>query len=142
MADTQKMMQEYAHFYGKPLNNAEIERGFDQANERLSDGDFSNAVGLAGAGVEGGSCARGVQQPGVLYAELNDKSRAINAFREALARDMDYQAVRLNLDRMKDVMALGADPVSHEVESNNSATLANIIMPGKAGGRRNRGGGG
>ena len=69
---------------------------------------------------------------GVLYAELNDKSRAINAFREALARDMDYRAVRLNLDRMKDVMALGADPVSREVESNNSTTLANIIAPGKA----------
>ena len=68
--------------------------------------------------------------------ELNDKSRAINAFREALARDMDYRPVRLNLDRMKDVMALGVDPVSHEVESNNSATLANIIMPGKAGGRQ------
>ena len=69
---------------------------------------------------------------GVLYVELNDKARAINSFREALARDIDYRPVRLNLERMKDVMALGVDPVTHEVESNNSATLGNIIMPGKA----------
>ena len=68
---------------------------------------------------------------GVLYAELNDKSRAINAFREALARDLDYRPVRSNLDRMKDVMALGADPVSREVEPNNNMTVANIIAPGK-----------
>ncbi len=39
--------------------------------------------------------------------------------------------MRVNLDRMKDVMALGADPVSHEVEPNNSATSANIMVPGK-----------
>jgi hypothetical protein len=69
---------------------------------------------------------------GVLYAELNDPSGAINAFREALARDIDYPAVRLNLDRLRDVMALGADPVTREVEPNNDATLANIIAPGKA----------
>ena len=79
---------------------------------------------------------------GVLYVELNDKSRAINAFREALARDIDYRPVRLNLERMKDVMALGVDPVTHEVESNNSATLAQHHHAGESGGSRNRGGGG
>jgi len=68
---------------------------------------------------------------GVLYAELNDKSRAVNAFREALARDLDYQPVRLNLDRLKDVMALGADPVSRELEPNNTPILANLMAPGK-----------
>ena len=40
--------------------------------------------------------------------------------------------MRLNLDRMKDVIALGADPVTREVESNNNSTLANIVAPGKA----------
>jgi hypothetical protein len=69
---------------------------------------------------------------GVLYAELNDKSRAIDAFREALARDADYKPVRVNLDRLKDVIALGAGPVSREVEPNDDMTLANIIAPGKA----------
>ena len=78
---------------------------------------------------------------GVLYAEFNDRSRSINAFREALARDMDYQPVRLNLDRLKDVMALGADPVSREIESNNTRDSGQHHRPGKAGGRRDRGGG-
>ena len=131
VADTQKMTQEYVHYYGKPLNNSEIERGFDQANERLSDGDFSNAVGLLEQVSKVASVPVVFNNLGVLYVELNDKARAINAFREALARDIDYRAVRLNLERMKDVMALGVDPVTHEVESNNSATLGNIIMPGK-----------
>ena len=132
VADTQKMTQEYVHYYGKPLNNLEIQRGFDQANERLGDGDLSNAVGLLEQVSKVASVPVVFNNLGVLYVELNDKARAINAFREALARDIDYRPVRLNLERMKDVMALGVDPVTHEVESNNSATLANIIMPGKA----------
>jgi hypothetical protein len=131
VADTQKMTQEYVHYYGKPLNNLEIQQGFDQANERLSDGDFSNAVGLLEQVSKVASVPVVFNNLGVLYVELNDKARAINAFREALARDIDYRPVRLNLERMKDVMALGVDPVTHEVESNNSATLGNIIMPGK-----------
>ena len=132
VADTRKMTQEYVYYYGKPLNSPDIERGFDQANERLSDGDFSNAVGLLQQVSKVASVPVVFNNLGVLYVELNDKARAINAFREALARDIDYRPVRLNLERMKDVMALGVDPVTHEVESNNSATLANIIMPGKA----------
>jgi hypothetical protein len=120
------------HYYGKPLNNPEIERGFDQANERLSDGDFSNAVGLLEQVSKVASVPVVFNNLGVLYVELNDKARAINAFREALARDIDYRPVRLNLERMKDVMALGVDPVTHEVESNNSPTLGNMIMPGKS----------
>jgi hypothetical protein len=132
VSDTPKMMLEYQHFYGKPLNNAEIERGFDQASQRVSAKDYTNAVGLLEQVSKVSAVPVVFNNLGVLYAELNDKSRAINAFREALARDMDYQPVRLNLDRMKDVMALGADPVSREVESNNNMTLANIIAPGKA----------
>ena len=91
VADTQKMTQEYVHYYGKPLNNAEIERGFDQANERLSDGDFSNAVGLLEQVSKVASVPVVFNNLGVLYVELNDKARAINAFREALARDIDYR---------------------------------------------------
>jgi hypothetical protein len=132
VADTQKLTQEYVHYYGKPLNNAEIERGFEQAVERITGGDYSNAVGLLEQVSKTAAVPVVFNNLAVLYAELNDKARAINAFREALARDIDYRPVRLNLARMKDVMALGADPVTHEVESNNSATLANIIMPGKS----------
>ena len=33
-ANPQKMTQEYRHFYGKPLNNPEIERALMQAGQR------------------------------------------------------------------------------------------------------------
>jgi hypothetical protein len=132
VGDTQKLTQEYVHYYGKRIENAEIERGFDEANERAVTGDFSNAVGLLEQVSKAAAVPVVFNNLGVLYAELNDKARSINAFREALARDIDYRTVRLNLARMKDVMALGAaDPVTHEVEPNNSGTLANTIMPGK-----------
>ena len=126
------------HYYGKPLNNAEIERGFDQANQRVTAKDYTNAVGL----LEQVSKVAAVPWCSTIWAcctrQLNDKSRAINAFREALARDLDYRAVRLNLDRMKDVMALGADPVSHEVESNNNTTRPTSSRREKRWRRRSR----
>jgi hypothetical protein len=131
LADTPKMAQEYVHFYGKPLNNSEIEKAFDQANQRVSAKDYTSAVGLLEQVSKVAAVPLVFNNLGVLYVELNDKSRAINAFREALARDIDYQPVRLNLERMKDAMALGADPVSREVEPNNNMTTANVIAPGK-----------
>src|ERR1039458_9601357 len=68
---------------------------------------------------------------GVLYAEVDDKSRAIHAFSEALARDIDYAPVRSNLDRMQNLTTLGAESVAREVEPNNTMTMANIIAPGR-----------
>lgn len=131
LTNKQEMTQEYAHYYGKPLNNAEIERGFDQANLRVTAKDYTNAVGLLEQVSKVAAVPLVFNNLGVLYAQLNDKPRAINSFREALARDLDYRAVRLNLDRMKDVMALGANPVTREVEPNNNTSAANIIAPGK-----------
>src|ERR1039457_6491379 len=131
LADTQKMKQEYLHYYGKALNNDAIEKGFEEANQLVIVQDYTNAVRLLEQVSKVAAVPVVFNNLGVLYAEWNDTSRAINAFREALARDMDYQAVRLNLDRMQDLKALGADPVSREVESNNSTSLANIIAPGK-----------
>ena len=32
VTDTPKMTEEYQHFYGKPLNNSDIEKEFDAAN--------------------------------------------------------------------------------------------------------------
>jgi hypothetical protein len=130
-SNTATVLQEYLHFYGKPLANAEIERLCNQANERVAARDYSNAVGLLEQVAKVAAVPAVYNNLGVLYAELNDRSRSINAFREALARDVDYQPVRLNLDRLKDIMALGAEPVSREVESNNNPALANIIALGK-----------
>ncbi len=130
-ASTPTVLQEYRRFYGKPLTNAEIERLSDQANARVAAKDYSNAIGMLEQVAKVAAVPAVFNNLGVLYAEVKDRSRSINAFREALARDLDYQPVRLNLDRLKDIMALGAEPVSREVESNNNPGLANIIAPGK-----------
>ncbi|MEO8373483.1 MAG: hypothetical protein ABI806_30140, partial [Candidatus Solibacter sp.] len=131
LADTPTMVTEYKRFYGKPLNNAEIEKGFEMASKSVADKDFSNAVGFLEQVVKVAAVPVVFNNLGVLYAELSDKSRAVNAFREALARDLDYQPVRLNLERLKEIMALGADPVSSEVEPNDTTILANLMAPGK-----------
>jgi hypothetical protein len=130
-SNTATVLQEYQHFYGKPLNNADIERLCNQANQRVAARDYSNALGMLEQVAKVAAVPVVFNNLGVLYAEVSDPSRSIHAFREALARDMDYQPVRLNLDRLKDIMALGAEPVSREVESNNSPELANIIACGK-----------
>ena len=132
ISGAQNMTQEYLRFYGKPLSNAEVESAFEQADQRVRAKDYSTAAGLLEQVSKVAAVPVVFNDLGVLYAELNDKSRAINAFREALARDMDYKPVRVNLERLKDVMALGANPVSREVEPNDNMTLANIIAPGKA----------
>ena len=132
VASTPIMTQEYAHFYGKPLNNPGIEQAFDQANQRVKGEDYVNAVELLEQVSKVAAVPVVFNNLGVLYAELYDTSKAINAFREALARDIDYPAVRSNLKRLKDVIALGADPVTREVEPNDNAALANTIAPGKA----------
>uniref|UniRef100_Q02CB2 Tetratricopeptide TPR_2 repeat protein n=1 Tax=Solibacter usitatus (strain Ellin6076) TaxID=234267 RepID=Q02CB2_SOLUE len=130
-SSTATVLQEFLHFYGKPLDNAEIERLCNQANERVAAKDYSNAVGMLEQVVKVAGVPAVYNNLGVLYAEVNDRPRSINAFREALARDVDYQPVRLNLERLKEIVALGADPVTREVESNNNPGLANIIAVGR-----------
>ena len=92
IADTQMMVKEYSRFYGKPLNNAEVEQGFDMANKSVAGKDFTNAVGFMEQVAKVAAVPVVFNNMGVLYAELNDKSRAVNAFREALARDIGISA--------------------------------------------------
>ena len=113
------------------MNNPEIERLCNQANERVAAKDYSSAVGLLEQVVKIAAVPAVFNNLGVLYAGLNDRSRSIGAFRDALARDINYRPVRANLYRMKDLMALGAVPVTREIESNDTQALANLIAPGK-----------
>jgi hypothetical protein len=131
VASVLDLKQEYAHFYGKPLNNVVVEQGFERANQRVRAQDYANAVGFLEQVAKVAAVPVVFNNLGVLYAQLQDKSRAINAFREALARDIDYRPVRLNLDRMQDVIALGANPVTREVEPNDTILLASTIAAGQ-----------
>jgi hypothetical protein len=130
-SDLAVVSREYQRFYGKPLDNPEIERLANQANRHVAAKDYSNAIGTLEQVARAAAVPAVFNNLGVLYAEVKDPARSIDAFREALARDLDYRPARLNLDRLKDITALGADPVSREVETNNTPALANIIAPGK-----------
>jgi len=132
IASTLKLTQEYRHFYGKPLNDAAVEREFEQAGQHASAKDYTNAMALLEHVSKVAAVPVVFNNLGVLYAGVNDRLRAINAFREALGRDSDYAAARSNLNRMKDVMAPGVGPVTREVEPNNDANLANIVEAGKS----------
>jgi len=125
------LKQEYLHFHGKPLKNPAVERLFGLANQRIALQDYESAAVLLETVSNDAAVPVIFNDLGVLYAQLNDQSRAINSFREALARDIDYQPVRRNLDRLRAMTANAADPVSREIEPNNSPAYANVITVGK-----------
>ncbi len=124
--------QEYARYYGKPLTSVEVRHDFELAGKRVAAKDYTSAVGLLEHVAKTAAVPMIYNDLAVLYAEVEDKSRAINAFREALARDIDYAPVRANLEKMPELLQLGAEPVSREVEPNNFMTVANVISPGRA----------
>jgi hypothetical protein len=125
------VQQEYLRFHGKQLRNPQVEKLFGLANDHIAHQDYSAAALILEGITQDAAVPVIFNDLGVLYAQLNDRSRAVNAFREALARDIDYQPVRFNLDRLRNLTADAADPVTREIEPNNSARFANIMAPSK-----------
>ena len=130
IASVATVAQEYTRFQGKVFQMPEVEQQLEQADGRVAAKDYGAAVGLLEEASKKVAVPVIFNNLGVLYAELNDRSRAINAFREALARDIDYQPVRFNLTRLKGFTSQDADPVTHEIEPNDRAVLANLIAVG------------
>ena len=123
--------QEYARFYGRPLKDAELRSQFRRAAERMLAKDYPTAASLLETVARQASVPVVFNDLGLLYAQLDDRARAINAFRNALAHDLMYQPVRFNLNRLKGFTADSADPVTQEIEPNNALLLANVIALGK-----------
>ncbi len=121
------IQEEYVKYYGKPFHDPDVVQQLDQTNALIAKHDY------VGAAAQLEVVAKAVAVPvvfnnlGVLYAEMNDRSRCLYAFREALARDTAYRPVRQNLDRLRGFTADSADPVTHEIEPNDNNTLSNII---------------
>ena len=122
--------REYRHYYGKPLDNPRIQKRFDGAADLVGKHRFAEAAMQLEAAAKEVPLPVFYNDLGVLYAKLNDRARAINAFRAALAHDANYQPVRFNLGRLKGLTADSAGPVTHEIEPNDSPLLANLITPG------------
>jgi hypothetical protein len=127
----QTLEEEYLKFQGKRLRDDDLVRRFQSATERMSHQDFETAAQILERVAQDAALPVVFNNLGVLYAQLNERPRAVNAFREALARDLDYQPVRLNLARMGAIAGGAAELLTREVEPNNSPPLANRIAPDK-----------
>ena len=130
ITDADWLRQEFLRFQGKPLGDPAIEQEFNRASGLMNEGEYSSSAVVLE------TVAKSVQLPvvynnlGVLYVKLNDGAKAIGAFREVLARDLQYAPVRQNLARLK--LGNSADPVTHEVEPNGADRLANVVSLGKS----------
>ena len=125
IADSARLEEEYRDFTGLALQDVTVVQQFDQATSLMLAGSYTNASII----MEGVSKQAAVpvvfNNLGVLYAKLKDGAHAIRAFRDALARNHDYQPVRANLKLLR--MSESADPGSTELEPNDTNLQANAI---------------
>src|SRR5882724_556467 len=123
--------QEYLRFNGKPLNDEALAAQFNQAAQLMAKRDYGSAAQLLEEVAKKAAVPAIFNNLGVVYLAQNDRGNAVNAFREALSRDIEYQQVRQNMDRMKELGFDNTGPLLREIEGNNTLLLANIIAPGK-----------
>ena len=122
--------QEYVQFHGKLLKDEAVKQQFTEATALVNRSDYTGAAAQLEAVAAKAPVPVVFNDLGIVYAQLGDRARAVNAFREALARDMGYQPVRFNLKRLNGITISSAEPVTQEIEPNNSAALANVIPLG------------
>lgn len=125
--DSATLRQEYARWQGKTLVPAETENDFRQAAGRMLRHDYSGAAEVLEKVAKTAQLPVVYNDLGVLYAELNDRARSVNAFRQALAHDISYAPVRANLRRLRGFISDSALPVTREIEPNDRPALANLI---------------
>lgn len=119
---------ECTRFYGKAANSADAREKFQLAADAMAKRDNGGAAGLLEAAAKEIAIPVIFNDLGVLYAKMDDRSRTLNAFREALARDSGYGPARQNLERLKGLdLTSSVYPVTREIEPNNTLTQANLI---------------
>ncbi|MBZ5623908.1 MAG: hypothetical protein LAQ69_35170 [Acidobacteriia bacterium] len=120
--------QECTHFYDKAANHVAAEEKFRQAAESMANHDYAHAAALLETAAKEFAIPAVFNDLGVLYAKLGDRSRTLNAFREALAHDSGYVPARQNLERLKGLnLSAAVYPVTREIEPNGTLPLANLI---------------
>jgi hypothetical protein len=129
LMDPGDLAREYARLQGKPLESSAAETDFQQATVRMLHRDNAGAAALLEQVAKVAPVPVVYNDLGVLYAELNDRARAVYAFRQALGRDASYGPVRANLQRLRGFISDSSAPVTREIEPNNSPMLANLIAP-------------
>jgi hypothetical protein len=123
------LRQEYVSFYNTTVPDAEVERDFQYAASRVAHGDYSGAVAPLENAAKKAPLPAVLNDLGVVYVKQNDGVNALRAFRAALTRDSDYPQVRANLADLESLLN-SAEPVTREVEPNDTFLLANAIALG------------
>ncbi|MGD0499033.1 MAG: hypothetical protein ABSC23_11415 [Bryobacteraceae bacterium] len=133
IADPVMLNQEYMRFYSKPLTDEDVKQQFQKAAALTAIGDYRGAVASLEAATKQAAVPLIFNDLGLLYERLDDRSRAINSFRDALSRDLSYFPARTNLNRLQATAATdSAAPVSQEVEPNDNSLSANLVALDKS----------
>lgn len=125
VTDPAKVEEEYLALTGKSLQDASAIQQFEQATQLMLMGNYTNAAILMEGASKKAPVPAVFNNLGVLYMKLKDGPHAIKAFRDALARNHDYQPVRANLKTMN--AGESVDPGNSEVEPNNTIETANVV---------------
>lgn len=123
------LADESQRYLGRALQSPQLEARMRDAEERVRRHDYAGAAALLEAVLEKAPLPAVYNNLGVLYAEMHDRARALNSFRDGLACDTGYSPIRHNLDRLRQLSHDRGDPVSEEVEPNNTVSSANRIVP-------------
>ena len=129
LANSSLVDREFRQYYAKDAPSQTPRRQFEQAAVLVGRHNFLEAANLLEAAASQAPVPAVFNDLGVVYAQLNDRSRAGAAFRQALERDPGYGAVLANLTRLKRVVA-DLPVVFHESEPNNNLFSANAISVG------------
>jgi len=132
ITDAAVVEREYAAAHGRLLADAEVRQLFQRATELARKRQYRDSVALLEATSKKAAVPVVFNNLGVLYALLGDRSRMLNAFREALARNSNYEPVHRNLERLRGITEDEARPVTREIEPNNTKPDANVIAVGTA----------
>ena len=130
VTDIEMVKREYARAHGVLLEDWFAIQEFDRATGLVRKHNYRQAIAALEALAKRAPLPSVFNDLGVLYAETNDRARAVNAFSDALAQDVNYEPVRFNLARLKglrDFEPEAAGPVTKEMEPNNTSLSANAV---------------
>jgi hypothetical protein len=127
VSDNAALEQEYGHFYGKPIAEDVIRSRFREAADLASKRNYPGASTVLETLSMDASLPVVYADLGIVYASLGENARAVEMFREALARDSEYAPVRRFLISTPAILPTLVQPLNREVEPNNEARTANLI---------------
>jgi hypothetical protein len=142
VSDISVLRSEYTHYYGKAIEEARIENQFRSAASLTSGRNYPGAASMLEMVSNGAAVPVVYSDLGVIYSMMGDSGRAADAFREALARELNYAPARQFLHTNRMIPPSAADPYVRELEPNNEASTANLIALGAAVSGEIQGGGG